>query len=145
MTKSIAGLLLGLCLTSAAQAKPIVCDHPYPKCSVTQYAIKEDRCENTKCKSLASAPGMPNVYCTYLGGGYDCDIWPRGPDLTYTYADSGPVTVSDTGPTYQSNVWVQCGLPARPGGVLSVTATSPVGLDSPTRTIALSCRDEPQN
>lgn len=146
MIKPIAGLLFfGLCLSSAAQAVPEFCEHPYPKCSLSQYAIKEDRCDNTKCQSLAIPPNTPNVYCTYVGSGYDCAIWPRGPDLSYTYAASGPITVSDTGPTYQSNVWVQCGVPARPGGVLSVTATSPAGLNSPMRNIVLSCRDQQEH
>lgn len=145
MIKSIAGLLTGLCFAFAAQAKGPLCEHPYPQCAVTEYPVKNDRCENPKCAKSIQAPNMPNVYCTYLGSGYDCEIWPRGPNLSYIYAASGPVQVSDTGPTYQSNVWVQCGLPARPGGVISVTAVSPTGLSSPTKTVALSCRDQAQN
>lgn len=140
MIKPLAGLLAGLCFASAAHAKPPICEHPYPACSPSHHAIQEDRCAATKCSPLAQPPAMPNVYCTYLGGGYECTVWPRGPDMSYTYSASGPVQVSDTGPTNQPSVWVQCGLPARPGGVLSVTAYSPVGLASPTKTIPLACR-----
>ena len=145
MIKPIAGLVLGLCFASAAQAMVLCSPATTLICPPTEYPVSNDRCQPDVCKPPPLPPATPVVYCTYLGSGYDCAIWPRGPDVSYRYLASGPVQVSDTGPTYQSNVWVQCPTPARPGGVLAVTAYSPTGIASPTKTIALSCRDRQVN
>jgi hypothetical protein len=146
MIKPIAGLVLGLCFGSVAQAMTCPSPTPYPPaCPHGHYPFVIDRCGPRVCGIPAYPPPLPNVHCTYVGSGYDCAVWPRGADVSYSYSASGPVQVSDTGPTYQSNVWVQCQSPVRPGGVLAVTAYSPFGLASQTKTIALSCRDTPQH
>lgn len=114
------------------------CEHDgIRKCSPAQYEVfKNQRCEKS-CISVLMPPPEPLVFCQFLGGMHRCTVWPRGDELSYTYAVSPGLDVSPSGPTYSSEVWIGC--PMQRPGTLVVTVTSPYGLSSSTA-VSLPCR-----
>jgi hypothetical protein len=86
-------------------------------------------------KKSYEAPGVEDVSCAYGWGGYNCSVWPRGPELTYGYWSTG-------GSIYASgsSVWVGCLEPGR-SQMLAVDVISPFGLSSST-SISLPCQNQ---
>lgn len=120
---------------------------PIPKCSPFEYSAEYKSgspCPNRKCLPHYDPPGVefgPSD-CYYDGwSGYNCEIWPRGTDISYSYWASSGI-LSDSGPTYSPYVWVGCRAWAH-GEVLSVSVTSPYGLSSST-SISLPCQNQQQ-
>jgi hypothetical protein len=131
-----------LCLTLAgsgpALAGPIeICEHK-SYCSATTYPIiKNRRCEKA-CVPNTQPPGVDMIDCDYSWGSYQCEVWPRGDEISYSYSASPGLQVSWSGPTYAPFVSVDCPGTGR-GGTLVVTVTSPYGISS-TDSISLPCR-----
>ncbi|MEZ5464218.1 MAG: hypothetical protein R3F22_03115 [Lysobacteraceae bacterium] len=132
---------LGIAAISPAVAGPImVCEHPgKATCGAGDYETtqKNSRCEKSLCVANTEPPGTPYIQCDYSWGTYQCQVWPRGEELSYSYAATAGLQVSWSGPVYYPTVSVGC-----PGfgygGALTVTVTSPYGLSSHNH-ISLPC------
>jgi hypothetical protein len=118
---------------------------PIPACNPLQYLVEYKsgvRCPNMACLPHYEPPTVefgPSD-CYYDGwSGYNCEVWPRGTDISYTYWASSGI-VSDAGPTTSPYVWVGCRAWAS-GETLSVSATSPFGLSS-SASISLPCQNQ---
>lgn len=122
----------------ASEDEDFFCEHDgILQCSPVHYqVIKNARCEKS-CVSFQSPPPEPIVHCTFVFGGHQCSVWPRGNELSYTFATSPGLDASPAGPTYSNEVWIGC--PMQRGGTLVVTVTSPFGLSS-SSSVSLPCR-----
>jgi hypothetical protein len=128
---------LGLSFCSAVDSAPIdICEHKI--CPGGNYdVVQTPRCDR-KCVPNPEPPGVDWIDCRYGWSGYQCAIWPRGDEISYSYSVSPGLQLSWTGPTYSPFVTVNCPGIGR-GGTLVVTVTSPYGMSS-SDSISLPCR-----
>lgn len=129
----LSGLFVGVC----AQADEPLCNS-WKQCQSGLFydVVKNDeRCKTRMCSH--EAPPLPQIYCFGgAGGEYQCEAWPRGDGLSYSWsAINGSVSM----PGWNVFPYQQayCGVSNQPLEVF-VTVQSPFGLTS-TRSVALSC------
>ena len=114
------------------------CPELTPKsCSVDSYlkVLRDDPCG--KCVPSSSPPDPAEIECHRAGNNYYCEVWPKGPELTYTWNYGGSVTLQIPGTTASTLQAIYCnGIGT--GGWVQLTVTSPFGIPAST-TLGVEC------
>lgn len=102
-------------------------------------AASGDRCSQKYCPSRDDPVPYVLLQCYRDFGGYDCEAWPQGEELTYGWSSTGYVRIdgplSDTSPVRHATC-SSTGL--NRGGSIQVTVTGPNGL-SKSESVSVSC------
>ncbi|SDD82878.1 hypothetical protein [Aquimonas voraii] len=109
-----------------------------------QHVAAGDPCDSSEglvfgtCRGSAEPPDVAELVCyPVYPRSMDCQVWPQGPNFTYTFVTQGSVLPSISGSTPFPFQSYSCPSPGS-SGVMHITVTSPFGVSS-NASIPVAC------
>lgn len=99
------------------------------------------------CRTPAEAPGAFGIECHADGSAFDCQAWPQGDSLIYSWEAAPHLLLQETSPTQSPFQRIGCRSSTSPfqssaQNVVTVHVTSPYDVSS-TTSITLNCPSSP--